>query len=403
MESKTIHRSIELLNRMFIVLIVIDIIVCLIFEDQLHLYSSLILISGLVMSQFLFRWDCYECGTIGIAVTFYCVGMFQVAFLDSHSTCYFILLIVPLVASLILNRMMNKIILLCASCILFIRCNHIAGFHLLENYFFFYGLIPTTIMMLFFYNELEKATIQKNLLIEELRGKNEEIMLYSNMMSHDLKAPLRNIEGFSGILLRNCKQLDERNRELLNFIVKGTKSMKNLIDDLLDYSRSNFEQYTFKQLDLNKLMDKILLSFNYEIEKGNISINKKGLDMVYGHEESLSLVFQNLISNSIKYQPKVSAHLPQIDISCEANDDRMIIKFRDNGIGLDDEEAKSMFLPFTRFHSESEYEGTGMGLSIVSKIIEKHSGSISVESQINKGTTFTISLPLYQDAHQIQS
>jgi len=211
-------------------------------------------------------------------------------------------------------------------------------------------------------------------------------------MSHDIKAPLRNIEGFSTLLQRKLTNLDPKQRELFSFIISGAQSMRNLINDLLEYSKYSIQEYTFKKVDLDRLFDNLILTFDYDIKKDNIQIKKTGLSTVYGHEESLYLVFQNLMSNAIKFQPKDESHKPQIEISQKVNGTKSIVAIKDNGIGFDKNNLEELFMPFQRFHSSSEYEGTGLGMSIVTKIIDKHKGNIEVESELGHGSTFKVAL-----------
>ena len=213
------------------------------------------------------------------------------------------------------------------------------------------------------------------------------------MMSHDLKAPLRSINGFSQILNNRLVDLDKENKEILNFIINGGKSMSNLIDDLLLYSKSGLEEYELENVELEKVIDSILYSFNYDIENKNVQIEKIDLGSITANKKTISLVFQNLISNALKYQPKEKEHLTKITIRQKIEKNQSIISIQDNGIGMNEENLEKLFDPFVRFHSTRDYEGTGLGLSIVQKIIEKHNGNISVESKEGTGTKFVIKLP----------
>jgi len=246
---------------------------------------------------------------------------------------------------------------------------------------------------------LQKVTNDKNQLIDELKNKNEEVMLYSNMMSHDLKAPLGNIEGLSLVLQKRLKGADEKHGKILNVITDSVKSMRKLIDNLLQYSKSHADDYDFQDLELDGLIGQVLTTFNHDIEKNNVEITRTNLSAIYGNEETLALVFQNLISNAIKFQPKIDGHIPKIKINqiTKTLDTEIVVS--DNGIGLEEDKVNEIFAPFKRFHSSKDYKGTGLGMSIVKKLIEKHNGSISVKSKLGSGTTFTISLPK-PDTHQ---
>ena len=356
--------------------------------------SSLLLISGILASKILFKYDKYEQGIIFLALVFYLIGFYHVLAVGNYHTCYFILMVVPIIASLLLENLYAKIILIISSSLLFLFCNYLLGFPIFENYFFFYGLIPSSALMIHFYNKLMELATEKNMLIKELKEKNEEMSLFSNMMSHDLKAPLKNIGGFNQLLQKKLTGLSPEDLKLFSFINQGVDTLKKLIDNLLHYSRFSGDNYVFKEVDLEPLINKLLLNFKYDITNQNVTIVKSGLSTIHGHEESLLLVFQNLISNAIKYQPKDELHTPHIEIRQKRVQDKNIILIKDNGIGIDQNKFDEIFMPFKRFHASSEYEGTGLGMSIVNKVIEKHNGKIEVKSELGKGSTFSISLPI---------
>ena len=394
MELRPLKKSIEMFIKMFTYLLIGDILFCFLSGNYPLMVSSIILITGILASKILFNHDKYELGIVFLVFVFYLIGFYHVLVLENHHTCYFILMVAPIIASLLLENLYLKIGLIICSSLLFLVCNYLLGFPLFENYFFFYGLIPSSALMIHFYNRLIDLATEKNILIEELREKNEEVLLFSNMMSHDLKAPLRNIEGFSQLLQQKLTNLKPEEEQLFSFIIQGVGSLKKLIEDLLQFSRFSVSNYVFKEVELEPLINKLLITFNYDIEKANVKIVKSGLSKVYGHEESLLLVFQNLISNAIKYQPKNELHIPHIEIKQIKEGDKSVILIKDNGIGIEEKRFDEMFKPFKRFHTSSEYEGTGLGMSIVNKVIEKHNGKIKVESELGKGSTFAISLPL---------
>lgn len=393
-ETGSLRKSVILLNKIFMYLIVLDIAICWFTESYDFMLSSVILIIGLLLGALLARKSKLEYSVLMIALTFYVVGFYHVIVLDNHITCYFILLLAPVLAMILLENLYSKIFLVVASSLLFLLCNYLSGFGLLDNYFFYYGLIPASLMMLDYSTKLENLNNENKKTLEKLKEKNEEILLFSNMMSHDLKAPLNNIEGFSSILRKRLPQNDEENKELFSYVIDSVKSMKGLINDLLLYSKSSIDDYSFEELDLNQMIEKLLASFNYDIHKSNIKINTNNLTVIYGNKNSLILVFQNLISNSIKFQPKENSHIPQIEISQITSPQGHQIIISDNGIGIEAERIEEIFIPFRRFHSSSQYEGTGLGMSIVGKVIEKHNGSITIKSKIGEGTTIDISLPL---------
>lgn len=394
MELRPLKKSIQMFIKMFTYLLLGDILFCFLAADYPLMVSSIILIGGILASKILFKYDKYQQGITFLAFLFYVIGFYHVLVLGNYHTCYFILLVVPIIASILLENFYIKIFLIISSSLLFLVCNYLLGFSLFENYFFFYGLIPSSALMIHFYNRLMELATEKNRLIQELKEKNEEMLLFSNMMSHDLKAPLRNIGGFSQLLQKKLTGLNQEELQLFSFITQGVNTLKKLIDDLLQYSRFSASNYVFKEVKLESLINKLLLNFKYDIANENVTIVKSGLSTIYGHEASLLLVFQNLISNAIKYQPKDKLHIPHIEIRQQNTQDKNIILVKDNGIGIDKNKFGEIFMPFKRFHTSSEYEGTGLGMSIVNKIVEKHNGNIEVQSELGKGSTFSISLPV---------
>ncbi len=393
LELRPLQKSIELLIKMFTYLLLFDIVFCVLFKEYMHLISSVILISGVVTSRLFFNYEKAEFGIIFLAFVFYIIGFFHVVYMDDYITCYFILITVPIITSLLLESIRLKIILILCSSVFFVACNFLSGLNYFENYFFFYGVFPSSILMIHFNNRLMKLTQEKNTLIDQLKEKNDEVLLFSNMMSHDLKAPLRNIDGFSKLLQKRLTDLDKKESEMFSYIVQGVDSLKKLIDDLLEFSKLSLNEYAFKEIELEPLINKLLVSFNYDIAKDNIVIVKSNLSKIYGHEESLTLVFQNLISNAIKYQPKVESHIPRIEISQNNTHNHSLVFIKDNGIGIEKSKFEEVFMPFKRFHAASEYEGTGLGMSIVNKVIEKHKGTIEIRSELKKSSTFIVSLP----------
>lgn len=300
-------------------------------------------------------------------------------------------MLAPLVCTFILNTLRVKLLLTGISCVLFLVTNYLAGMPLLTNYFFYFGLIPSVLTFLHFYEKLNNVTQEKNNLIKDLKERNEEMILYNNMMSHDLKAPLRSINGFAGILKNSIT--NERDKELFDFIIKGGESMSNLIDDLMLYSKSSLEEYEFDVVNLKEIIEEVLIHFKFELEEQNANIECSGLTNVYANRKTISLVFQNLISNALKYQPKSGKQQPLIKITQITEKEKTKILINDNGIGIEEQHLKRLFSPFVRLHSAQEYDGTGLGLSMVKKIIDKHNGKISVDSKIGSGSTFTIVLP----------
>ena len=326
---------------------------------------------------------------------FYFMALYHSYFTKEVMIPYFILLLTPILATLILRKFSTKLFFFFLSSSLFFACNYLAGLPILANALFFTGLIPTFFAVTYFYNQLSNIELQKNQLIKQLKVKNQDMLLFSQMMGHDLKAPLRAIFSFSKLLKKKIDHEDEIQVEYLDFVIDNAENMKELIDNLLIYSKATTDTYDFELIDLDKLIEVNQFPFQYAIQKNQLNINKENLGTIVGNKNALNTVFQNLISNAIKYQPlNQKNHIPTISINIKRSSDKAIIYFRDNGIGMTANNVTQLFTPFTRFHAASKYKGTGLGLSICKKILNKHNGDISVFSTEETGTCFQIELPL---------
>src|SRR5688572_224170 len=239
---------------------------------------------------------------------------------------------------------------------------------------------------------------------ESLKQMNEELDQFAYMASHDLQEPLRKIQVFSDKILRN-NNFDPECNKYFDKIINSSKRMQHLINNLLDFSRHTVSSGDFKKTPLNDLVKNALTELEVEIEKSNAKINFGELPVVSAVPGLMQQLFYNLFSNAIKFR-KPSEDLV-IDVRSEKmhpddlsnfikpNGNRNFHKITvtDNGIGFDEKYAEDIFRVFKRLHSYHEFEGTGVGLSICKKIVEKHHGFIKAESEIDKGSTFIIGLP----------
>ena len=242
---------------------------------------------------------------------------------------------------------------------------------------------------------------------ESLRQMNEELDQFAYMASHDLQEPLRKIQVFSDKILRN-NNFDPDSEKYFGKIINSSKRMQKLINNLLDFSRHTVSSNDFKKTPLNELVKNVVTELEVEIEKSNATINYEDLPVVSAVPGLMQQLFYNLFSNAIKFR-KPSVDLV-IDVKAEKMSPVDVSKFykygqgrnyykitvQDNGIGFDDKYAEDIFRVFKRLHSYQEFEGTGVGLSICKKIIEKHNGFIRAESKIDSGSTFIIGLPEMQ-------
>jgi PAS domain S-box-containing protein len=221
---------------------------------------------------------------------------------------------------------------------------------------------------------------------EELAKSNDELKHFAYVASHDLREPLRMITSFLQLLERRYNdQLDQDANEFIGFAVDGAKRLDDMINDLLEFSKVTQKKIEFKRVDINKVLEQTKLNLKYAIDVNDAKINYSTLPTVYGDEMLIELLFQNIISNSIKYKSKES---PKIDITATKQSNKYLFAIKDNGIGMSPEHLERIFTIFQRLHSKDEYEGTGIGLAIAEKIVIQHGGKIWAESEPGKGTTF---------------
>jgi signal transduction histidine kinase len=227
----------------------------------------------------------------------------------------------------------------------------------------------------------------------ELKQINENLENFAFSAAHDLREPLRGINQFLKLLSKKYEsQLDETAQKYIHFAVDGSKRMGILINDLLTYAEiSGSDQSSFKMVDLNKIFEETILLQGALIEEKKAKVGRTELPIVLAQETAMKILFHNLISNGLKYQPEGNKQV--IEVSCTENDKAFTLAFKDNGIGISEENQQRVFNLFTRLHSKSEYPGTGMGLAACKKIIDIHHGKIWVESMIGKGSVFYFTIP----------
>lgn len=239
---------------------------------------------------------------------------------------------------------------------------------------------------------------------EQLKSTIEELDRFAYVASHDLQEPLRKIMLFSDkISMKFKNNIEEDAVNYLQKIVKASERMQQLVNDLLKFSKHTHDVYGFERTDLNEMLSDVLTDIEHEIQKKEARVFAGELPVIWAIPSQIRQLFQNLISNSLKFSrpdttPEIHIRSEQVnDLAAEKisgfNNTYYKIFFQDNGIGFDPKYAEDIFVVFKRLHSYHEFEGTGIGLSICKKIVDKHSGYISAQSKLNEGSTFIITLP----------
>ncbi|MBZ5661809.1 MAG: hypothetical protein LAO08_15510 [Acidobacteriia bacterium] len=226
---------------------------------------------------------------------------------------------------------------------------------------------------------------------QDLARSNSELQQFAYVASHDLQEPLRMVASFTQLLAKRYRdQLDDDARDFINYAVDGATRMQTLISDLLSYSRVGTQGKSLASTDSEALLRRVLDSLRFAVEESGAVIVHDPLPMVIADPQQLGQLLQNLLTNAIKFHGEEPPH---IHISAERNGSDWKISVRDNGIGISQEHADRIFVIFQRLHTKTEYPGTGIGLAICKKIVERHGGRIWIEPSPGGGTTFCFTIP----------
>lgn len=247
---------------------------------------------------------------------------------------------------------------------------------------------------------LEKMNQKVNQQNEKLEDSNEDLKQFAYVASHDLKEPLRMIGSYTSLLKRRYSStFDENATEFMGYITDAVGRMEVLLNDLLAYSRLNTQEQKHEVIGTVDVVDMVLANLRLKIEEQavNVIYERDKMPEIMGSRSQLGQLFQNLISNAIKF---TKAENPIVRIDCKWENDSYVFSVSDNGIGISKENLNKIFDMFRRLHSRQEYEGSGIGLSTCKKIVEKHFGKLWVESQPGEGSTFYFSLPVVKKSSQ---
>ncbi len=236
---------------------------------------------------------------------------------------------------------------------------------------------------------LEQKVIERT---KELEDANKELEAFSYSISHDLRAPLRHIGGFIDLLIKNNKsQLDKTGLRYLNIISESSHEMGNLIDALLTFSRLSRTELQRTKINSKNMVTRVLKTFSDELAGRNVEINISDLPDAWGDENLINQVWVNLISNALKYSRNIEKAV--IEIGGNIGNDNIIFYIKDNGAGFDMKYADKLFGVFQRLHKPKDFEGIGIGLANVNRIVMRHGGKCWAESEVGKGATFFFSKP----------
>jgi len=240
-------------------------------------------------------------------------------------------------------------------------------------------------------SELEREGAERKRMLAELTRSNRELEQFAYVASHDLKEPLRKVRIYLQLLERRCRgQLDEEAGQFIAYAVDAAERMQNLIQDLLAYARVGSRGKPFEAVDCAAPFREAAANLEAAIRESGAAVTCGPLPTVWADATQLAQLFQNLLGNAIKFR---GARPPAVHVEARGEGGEWLFAVRDNGIGIDPRFVDRLFVIFQRLHSQSEYPGTGIGLAICKKIVERHGGRIWVETKPGEGATFRFTLP----------
>ncbi|USZ71821.1 PAS domain-containing sensor histidine kinase [Natronosalvus halobius] len=226
----------------------------------------------------------------------------------------------------------------------------------------------------------------------KLQESNERLEQFAYAVSHDLQEPLRMVSSYLQLIEnRYADELDEDGEEFIEFAVDGADRMRSMIQDLLEYSRIQTEGDAFEPVELDGILEDVLADLQFQIEEHDADVTIADLPEVEGDASQLHQLFQNLLDNAIEYS---GDEPPRVHVSATRDGDEWVVSVCDEGIGIDPEDQDRIFEVFQRLHTQEEYAGTGIGLALCKRIVERHGGDIWVDSALGEGATFSLSIPV---------
>lgn len=231
-----------------------------------------------------------------------------------------------------------------------------------------------------------------NMALAVLKEQNAELNQFAYVASHDLQEPLRVISSYLQLIKgRYSDMLDEKGNDFIDRTVKASNRMKTLITDLLRLSRISHDESDHTEIELNEIIDELKSDLSASINENSVTIKHENLGQIIGVKTQIKQLFQNLIQNAIKFSDE--SRDCEIAINYEKNREHIVVSVEDNGIGIEEQYFERIFTIFQRLHNRDEYQGTGIGLALCKKIMNKHSGHIKVDSTVGVGTKFTLQFP----------
>ncbi|WP_246999702.1 sensor histidine kinase [Halosolutus gelatinilyticus] len=233
----------------------------------------------------------------------------------------------------------------------------------------------------------------------KLKESNERLEEFAYAASHDLQEPLRMVSSYLQLIEdQYADDLDEDGVDFIEFAVDGADRMRDMIDGLLEYSRVEAEGDPFQPVDLNAILRDVLADLRFRIEEHNAEMSVENLPTVHGDVSQLRQLFQNLLTNAIDYSGEDP---PRVHVSAERDGAMWQVSVSDEGIGIDPDDQERIFEVFQRLHTREEHDGTGIGLALCKRIVERHGGEITVESEPDAGATLSMTLPAADDPNQL--